>query len=197
MKASKLLCLLTLGAITSVLGVVALTERDNETFAIAHSSTFYHCASIHFGMSDSDLSGTATLTGGTISVGEHEGSIGEASGIEVLEYTVSNQAVYMVDGCGLKFSSSSKNSTVTFSLGSEIVGCDIYAVGWNKDSAYLTVNDDDSSKTKITSLTSVTGSGTVDVTYQKYHFDFDQTSDLVISATKRIVIGDIALRVAN
>ena len=182
----------------AVVGVAATSTQAVEAtgFVTRQTTPAYSCASVHFGMDDNTLTGTATLSGGTISVGEYDVSVGTVSGVTMTGYTVSNQAVYCLTDCGLKMSSSSKNSTITFTFTESIIGCDVYAVGWKGDASYITINDDAETKTRVTNDTNLTGNGSVDTTYYKYHFDFDSTNELTITASKRVIIGDIALRVA-
>lgn len=156
----------------------------------------YSCASVHFGMDDGSLKGDANLgSADSVSVGDHTGSIGVVSGITMTSHTVSNQAVYAHTSAGLKMSSAKKNSTLALTFNASVCACTIYAVGWKGDDVSLSVNGGDSQS--IASSDAITGTSTVsDVTYEPYFFEFDASNTITIAATKRLVIGDISLRVA-
>ena len=187
-------------ATIAALGVVGATgfilaAENNSDMTMATPAPSYTCASVHFGMDDETLTGDCILTNSeAAAVGVHEKSLGVPSGIGVLSYEVTNQAVNIHANAGLKMSSSSNNSTLAITFDSVIIGCDIYAVGWKGDSAKLSVNG--SAETSIASNDSITGTSMVkDVKFSKYHFDLSETSTLTLAATKRLIIGDIALRV--
>lgn len=182
-------------------GVAAASSAGSSAFgepAILGAATAQsHCASVHFGMDDATLTGDANLANSdVVAVGEHEGGIGVASGVTIVSHEVINQAVNAHANAGLKLSSAKKNSTIALTFAEEIVSCDVYAVGWKGDSCAVSVNGSDPEA--VASSSSVTGTSLVPgVSYEKHHFDFQRTHTLTIAATKRVVIGDIALRVAE
>lgn len=187
----------TIGVMAAIVLCAAamLTNRGGQVQTFGTSPASYSCSSVHFGMDDLTLKGDANLANSDVlSVGEHEGSMGVVSGITMTGYEVVNQAVNAHENAGLKLSSGKKNSTVIITFASNLVACDVYAVGWKGDSAALSVNGSD--PVAIASNDSITGTSLVEgVQYSKYHFDFDETNVVTFAATKRLVIGDIALRI--
>lgn len=183
-------------ATTLTAGLVLATQNSTQTPTLYPQATAPTCASVHFGMDDATLQGDINLANSDIvSVGEHEGSIGVAHNISMTAHEVVNQAVNAHSSQGLKLSSAKKSSTLILTFGSSVSACDIYAVGWANKSCYLKVNG--GTKTAIASNASVTGTSLVeDITYVKYHFDFSASATLTLEATERVVIGDIALRLA-
>ena len=199
MKNKALMTAATIGAVgifalTGGMIVVAAASTAVETQLRAGAGYAYTCASVHFGMDDATQKGDIDLSPSTVSVGTHQGSIGTVSGIGMVSYTVSGASVYTDGSSGLKMSTSKANSTLAITFDAEILCCDIYAVGWNKDSAKLSVNG--GSAVSVKSHSDVAGTGTLTAhAYDAYHFDFAKASTLTITATKRVIIGDIALRV--
>ena len=197
MRLSKKITGIAMGLIAaSSFCVVAVAGQNffNNTFALTRGTNSYTCSSIHFGMNDADLKGTANLASGSIQPETYNDSIGTCSGVTVTKYVVETQAVYYVENQGIRLSSGSKNSTLKLTLDHNVIGCDIYAVGWKNDTSKLKVNDgsDLSIEEGLTQT-----SGTEVVTYKKYHYDFSETNVLTLAATKRLVIGDIALRTTS
>lgn len=172
---------------------IVIVSNNNISSLLKAGNNNYSCASVHFGMNDETCEGIATLTGGSISIGTYEGTIGDVNGITMVSYKVEGQAIYKVEDCGLKMSSSKNDSVLTLTFDEKILECDIYAIGWNKDTSYLTINDNEDEKTLVKSSSSIAGSGTVSTKYEKYHFNVN-SNELKILSTKRLVIGDICLR---
>lgn len=185
-------------ALTAMTMAVLATAKDiglsAPTIGIA-AGTPNSCASVHFGMSDSNLMGDINLANAdVVSVGEHDGSIGVVSdNIAMTSHEVINQAVNAHETAGLKLSSAKKNSTIALTFDSDICGCTVYAVGWKDKSSYISVNGSDATSIESNSL--VTGSSFVsDIKYNPYKFEFASTKTITIAATERVVIGDIAIR---
>ena len=191
----KIKILSAISAISLIL-IAAVANAPKENILTSATTTAnYSCASVHFGMDDGSLKGDANLgSGDAVSVGDHTGSIGVVNGITMTSHSVTNQAVYAHTNAGLKMSSAKKNSTLAITFNASVCACTIYAIGWKGDDVSLSVNGGDSQS--ITSSDSITGTSTVsDVTYEPYFFEFDASNTITIAATKRLVIGDIALRI--
>ena len=194
--------LLTLALVGgAAFGAVGIFAASNAGSTIkAGAANAYDCASIHWGMDDETLTGDVDLSINdevAVKAGGTAGVIPNAvvDGITMTKYEVKTYKLWS-HANAIKFSSSSKNSTLVLTFDKDILGCDIYAAGWGTDTTSIKVNGGDS--TTIAPNSKIAGSSTVnDVVYDKYSFSFDATNTLTIAATKRLVIGDIALRVAK
>lgn len=194
----KILAFVACASAAATMAVFAIGNNEApsiSTFAGITPSA-YSCASVHFGMDDGSLKGDANLgSADAVSVGDHTGSIGVVNGITMTSHSVSNQAVYAHTNAGLKMSSAKKNSTLAITFNASVCACTIYAIGWKGDDVSISVNGGDSQA--ITSSDIITGTSTVgDVEYAPYFFEFDASNTITIAATKRLVIGDISLRVS-
>lgn len=212
-KSLAFISLLTMVGLVGTVSAVALggTEQVQALTLKTAPSAAYSCASIHFGMEDSNLTGYIATYGSTYTEAKSPyETLGYVSGVTVTsfsvtganaqwldlgtKYTVSKVSYTSEHVHGLKLGTSSKNTTITYTFEQNIIGCDIYATGWNDTGISLSVNGSDSvdvAKNKDVSGNFVNK----EVTYTKYHFDFTSTNSLEIATTKRLFIGDIALRV--
>lgn len=209
-KSLTFVSLLSAAAAISIISATALTDSSATTVR-AEPLASYRCASIHFGMEDSDLSGYIATYGNTYTEAKSPyATLGYATGIDILSFSVTGaNAQWLDEGTkytvskvthtsdkvhGLKLGTSSKNTTLKYTFAQNIIGCDIYAIGWNDTGITLSVNSSES--IGIEKNADVSGTfADKEISYTKYHFDFESTDSLEIASTKRLFIGDIALRV--
>ncbi len=211
MKDIRLLALIT--SLVGVGGVVALSTIQGNGGAVDFkANASYTCASVHYGMQDNDLSGYIATYGTTYTEAKSPyESLGYATGITITSFSVTganaqwldvgtkytiNKVTYTSDKThGLKLGTSKNQTNLQYVFDKNVIGCDIYAIGWNDDGITISVNGGASQD--VAKNTDI--SGTFDdkaITYTRYHFDFESTNTLEIATTKRLFIGDIALRVA-
>ena len=136
---------------------------------------------------------------------------GEISGITVTSFSTTATCSYLKTGGsyttgGKKYTSLhdhgfklGKGAQLTFVLGSNVKARDVYAIGWNDSGITLDVNS--SGAQDIPQESTISGDiacDTKEVTYTKYHYDFDATNTVVIAlnTNKRAIIGDIVFRLA-
>ena len=216
MKAKKILIGTLFTSVVAVaVGAFALTPKEN----LMQSTASATCAKINFGMKDDNTGGVEESGFGTGYVStygttyakdtDHTSTLpGTTSGITLTkfrctancnqlkagdEYTVSKVKYTAVNDHGLKF----PIGTFTFTFNANVVGCDVYVVGWNEDGNSLNVNGAGAQNiTKNSSVAGTIGADTLNVAYQKLTYTFESTNVLSMVFAKRGFIGHIALRLA-
>ena len=218
MKTTKFLAFGAIGVVAAALVFTAgALQRESPFIALGTSPQSYSCSSLHFGMDDGSNSGYICSYGTTLAKGTENKSLidGFAHNIEIEsfkiasdstatgqilvsggKYTVSKKDYYATHTHGVKLGSGSGGSKLVITFSSNVIGCDVYAIGWNDASNTLAVNGcEPVSIPKNADVAGTMAPDSINVEYDKYHFDFDETDTLEIVTAKRLFIGDIAVRV--
>ena len=211
--------LLGLVAVLTVVAVgttaaATMTQPTGTLLGADGTNTSYTCSSIHYGMNDTTLAGYIATYGTTYTEAKspytEDKIIGTVDGITVesfsvtganaqfldvgTEYTISKVKYTSDKVHGLKLGTSKNNTTLTYVFEESIMGCDIYAIGWNDDGITISING--SEAVAVPKESTISGNfDDKEITYTKYHFDFTSTHTLEIVTTKRLFIGDITLRI--
>lgn len=186
--------LATIGTVSAVAISDSLGWSGHNAFASVPSpSSAYTCASVHFGMSDSDHTGKAYL--GSTNLGSGT-SIGEVDNVTMTAYSSSAAYRDPKTAESIKLASGKNAGSFTLTFEETIIGCTVYCIGWKDKSCTVSVNG--ATKQGVASDSGVTGSsGYANVTYEAHYFDLDETNSVTVSAekNKQIIVGDVSLRV--
>ncbi len=202
----KLVGFLGLCSVAALVSVaVASVYQDNINYAeLRGAGSQPRCASVHFGMNDSNYKGDAKLSISTAmtekeykSTDQDFENLGVLSNLTYSSYTISG-SIYWDGTASLKCGKSKvKASTLTLTFNEEVIGIDIYGAGWKGDTCNITINGDDAGKKQLTSNNLITGSSDVEnfqYSSTPLSFNFSKTNTVTIALSARAIIGDIAFR---
>ena len=223
-KKITLFSALALTATAAVAATAFAIAKPSKSLHAVKGVGTYSCAKVNFGMKDNNQGGVEESgfgTGYVSSVGttytkaqDYTSNLpGTTTGITMTkfrsdtdknvnqlkagqEYTKNKVKYTAINDHGLKFAV----GTMTFTFGSNITGATIWVDGWKESTDDNTISCNGSTPQAISIDSNVTGTiygDELNVTYQKFTFEFDSTNALALTFTRRGFIGHIALRVAN
>ena len=190
--------------------VLYLADPSGPIFAES-SAQPYSCASIHFGMKDSDL--TAMTYDCSTKIADLSG-LYSADGVEIIDssaenayqggsYTASDPTY---DGYAIRIGASKKIGSVRFTLDKEAIGATLYCLAYSSDPVTIVCNGVEIPTPK--GMDSLTKANAMAVSYEAATMPFEATNEIEITAKQasktvngksvsacRFYLSDIALRV--
>lgn len=213
MKAIQL-TLLASSVLVSFGVATAIYLADQSGVAFAESSVqSYSCASIHFGMKDSDL--TAMTYDCSTKIADLSG-LYSADGVEVIDssaenayhggsYTASDQSY---DRYAIRIGASKKIGSIHLELDKQVIGAALYCLAYSSDPVTIVCNGVEIPTPK--GMDSLTKANAIAVSYEAAFVPFEATSEIEITAKQasksvggknvsacRFYLADIALRVLS
>lgn len=208
-KQLSILCAISATS-TLALALIVAMPKVNELRATTTQS--YSCASVHFGMKDSDH--TAMTYDPSTSSADMSGyyTANNISATISAEYCYHGGAYTAADTSysqyAIRIGKSKTLGTLTLTFDKNIIGCTVYALQYASDPVVMKVNG--TVQSLLHSAASKTKANAAPETYDAYTFTFAETNTLILTAKQasktvsgksvsasRYYIADISLRVAQ